>query len=154
MNDRHLDERIDIADFVVIHEAFEADLAVVAQIADRVAVLQYGQIVEEGEISQILDNPQHEYTQSLWTLNKMSRGEPDTADKDDQPLLSVEGVSARYGDLDVITDVTLRVDKGTTVALVGESGSGKSTLGRVITGLKAPSQGDVLWSRQPFWHRK
>ncbi|MEZ5747588.1 MAG: ABC transporter ATP-binding protein [Paracoccaceae bacterium] len=126
------------------------DLAVVAQIADRVAVLRFGEIVEEGEINQILDNPQHPYTQSLWALHHMPGDEPDAAGKDDQPLLSVEGVSAQYGTLDVLTDVTLRIDRGKTVALVGESGSGKSTLGRVITGLKAPSQGDVLWNGKPL----
>lgn len=139
-----------IEDFGVSAIYITHDLAVVAQIADRVAVLRYGEIVEEGEINQILDDPQHAYTKSLWALHEMPLGNSGNVENDGQILLSVEGVSARYADFEALTGVDLRIDRGTTVALVGESGSGKSTLGRVITGLKEPSQGEIHWDGKPL----
>ena len=94
-----------IEDFGVSAIYITHDLAVVAQIADRVAVLRYGEIVEEGEINQILDDPQHAYTKSLWALHEMPVGNSGHAENHRQTLLSVEGVSARYGDFEVLTDV-------------------------------------------------
>jgi peptide/nickel transport system ATP-binding protein len=67
-----------------------------------------------------------------------------------RPLLSVEGLSARYGDFEVLSNITLEIGRGETVALVGESGSGKSTLGRVITGLKEPSKGRTVFDGVPL----
>jgi peptide/nickel transport system ATP-binding protein len=139
-----------IEDFGVAAIYITHDLAVVAQIAHRVAVLRYGQIVEEGEIDQILNNPQHAYTQSLWALQEMSVSKSGNLESDGQTLLSVKGVSARFRAFEALTDVDLRIDRGATVALVGESGSGKSTLGRVITGLKEPSQGQITWESKPL----
>ena len=126
------------------------DLAVVAQIAHRVAVLRYGEVVEEAPIAQIMDRPSHPYTQSLWAVHEMPVSRHDEHDRKGAPLLSLSRLCARYGDFDVLKDVDIEVGRGETVALVGESGSGKSTLGRVIVGLKELSAGQVIYDGKPL----
>ena len=119
------------------------DLAVVAQLADRIMVLRYGDLVEEGDARSLLENPQQEYTKRLLAVRSL-REEKD-ATKRDETVLEVSGVSARYprAGEHVLKDISVSVQKGKTVAVVGESGSGKSTLARVITGLLPPLQGEV-----------
>ncbi|ULB10999.1 ABC transporter ATP-binding protein [Cereibacter azotoformans] len=134
-----------IAEFGVAAIYITHDLAVVAQIAHRVAVLRYGEVVEEAPIAAIMDHPEHPYTQSLWAVHEMPANDPETQETPRAPLLSVEGLSARFGTFEVLQDIDMRIGRGETVALVGESGSGKSTLGRVIAGLKAPSAGRALF---------
>jgi peptide/nickel transport system ATP-binding protein len=142
---RNVIERYGVAAIYITH-----DLAVVAQIAHRVAVLRYGNVVEEAPIGQIMDKPQHPYTQSLWAVHELSVSHSDVHESKGKPLLSMTGLSARYGDFDVLKDVDLDIGRGETVALVGESGSGKSTLGRVIVGLKEPSRGRVDYDGKPL----
>ena len=116
------------------------DLAVVSQMADKVMVLRYGELVEEAPTPQMLSNPQHPYTKSLWAVRSLHKDEDTTGDT----MLSVRNVDAAYGGgVKVLHDVSVKVPRGRTVAVVGESGSGKSTLARVITGLLPPLQGDV-----------
>ncbi|OED35247.1 ABC transporter [Chromatiales bacterium (ex Bugula neritina AB1)] len=124
------------------------DLAVVAQMADRIMVLRYGELVEEGGARDMLANPQQEYTREL--LNVRSSRETGSSQSDDKPQLRISQVSARYpgSESDVLSDISLDVQKGKTVAVVGESGSGKSTLARVITGLLPPAQGSVEFQGQ------
>ena len=119
------------------------DLAVVAQVADRIMVLRYGDLVEEGDARSLLENPQQEYTRRLLAVRSLR--EEKEASKRDETVLDVSGVSARYprAEEDVLKDISVRVQKGKTVAVVGESGSGKSTLARVITGLLPPLRGEV-----------
>ena len=119
------------------------DLAVVAQLADRIMVLRYGDLIEEGDARSLLENPQQEYTRRLLAVRSLR--EEKGASKKEDTVLEVSNVSARYprADEDVLEDISIRVQKGKTVAVVGESGSGKSTLARVITGLLPPFQGDV-----------
>ena len=119
------------------------DLAVVAQMADRIMVLRYGNLVEEGNAREMLANPREEYTQKL--LNVRSQRVGRTGHDEEDIQLRVENITARYPGtkFDVLTNVNVDVVKGKTVAVVGESGSGKSTLARVITGLLPPSQGSV-----------
>ncbi len=119
------------------------DLAVVAQMADRIMVLRYGDLIEEGNAREMLENPKQEYTRQL--LNVRSQRDAKT-DRDEEDIqLRVENITASYPGtfIDVLTNININVVKGKTVALVGESGSGKSTLARVITGLLPPSQGSV-----------
>jgi len=119
------------------------DLAVVAQLADRIMVLRYGDLIEEGDARSLLENPQQEYTRRLLAVRSLR--EEKGASKREDTVLEVSNVSARYprADEDVLKDISIKVQKGKTVAVVGESGSGKSTLARVITGLLPPFQGDV-----------
>jgi peptide/nickel transport system ATP-binding protein len=119
------------------------DLAVVAQMADRLMVLRYGDLIEEGDAREMLENPKELYTQQL--LSVRSQRGAKTRDDDEDIQLKVENITARYPGttFDVLTNIHVNVVKGKTVAIVGESGSGKSTLARVITGLLPPSEGSV-----------
>ena len=126
------------------------DLAVVAQMADRIMVLRYGHLVEEGSGRELLANPKEDYTRRLIAVRSFSKEESDEADED-RPLLTVDHVSASYsgtGGALVLDDISLEIHKARTVAIVGESGSGKSTLARAITGLLPPSKGRVLYGKQ------
>jgi peptide/nickel transport system ATP-binding protein len=115
------------------------DLAVVAQMADRIMVLRYGEVVEEAATRRMLSDPQMPYTKSLWAVRSLQKQEQSA----DDAVLHVSHVNAGYGTVQVLFDVDIRVPRGRTVAVVGESGSGKSTLARVVTGLLPPSQGSV-----------
>ena len=131
------------------------DLAVVSQMADRIMVLRYGHLVEEGETRGMIEDPQKDYTRDLLavrTFRKELIGEPDR----ETPLLRVENVSAAYGKSPVLFDVSMDIHRKRTVAVVGESGSGKSTMARVITGLLPPSKGQVYYDGLPLPldHRK
>jgi peptide/nickel transport system ATP-binding protein len=119
------------------------DLAVVAQMADRVMVLRYGELVEEAATRTMLSSPQQAYTKSLWAVRALRKEEEAPAE---EMLLRVDSVDARYGSLKVLHGVSVQVARGRTVAVVGESGSGKSTLARVITGLLPASSGSVAFS--------
>lgn len=122
------------------------DLAIVAQMADRVMVLRYGEPVEEAPIRTIMGAPSHPYTKSLWAVRNIETVAKSTA----VSLLDISGVSAAYGTFTVLEDIALSVGKGQTVALVGESGSGKSTLGRLIAGLMEPTGGRLQLDGQPL----
>jgi len=123
------------------------DLAVVAQIADRIMVLRRGKMVEFGESRQILQAPKEEYTRRLVSERVAGHAFVDTSSADSTPILSIQNVSANYpGKPNVISEVSLDVRKGDTVAVVGESGSGKSTLARVVMGLLPRSVGDVKFN--------
>jgi len=116
------------------------DLAVVAQMADRIMVLRYGELIEEAPTRQMLDDPQQPYTKSLWAVRSLHKDEDTSGDK----VLEVKNVVAAYsGGVKVLHNVNVEVPRGRTVAVVGESGSGKSTLARVITGLLPPLEGEV-----------
>jgi peptide/nickel transport system ATP-binding protein len=122
------------------------DLAVVAQMADRVMVLRHGALVEEASTRDMLTNPRMAYTKSLWAVRSLH--------KDEQPgedmLLRVNAVDASYGAVQVLHRVSVHVPRGRTVAVVGESGSGKSTLARLITGLLPPTAGSVIYDGKPL----
>jgi peptide/nickel transport system ATP-binding protein len=121
------------------------DLAVVAQMADRIMVLRYGDLIEEGDAREMLANPKEDYTRQLVAVRTYKK-EDAAAAPSERPLLDVQDVSAAYGNtLLVLQDIDLQVERGRTVAIVGESGSGKSTLARAITGLLPPLKGRVLF---------
>ncbi|MFD2738904.1 ABC transporter ATP-binding protein [Sulfitobacter aestuarii] len=124
------------------------DLAVVAQMADRVKVLLKGEEVEEAETRQMLSHPREAYTKSLWAVRDFRRAPMPKLAEDAAPLLEIENVSAAYGAVKVLDDISLKVHRGRTVAVVGESGSGKSTTARVIMGLLPPSAGSVRFEGQ------
>lgn len=119
------------------------DLAVVAQMADRIMVLRHGNLVEEGNTREMVANPQEQYTSELLAVRSFQKDHPVEV-PGQRPLLEVEGVTASYGGgVKVLEDVGIEIRRGHTVAVVGESGSGKSTLARVITGLLPPMQGVI-----------
>ena len=117
------------------------DLAVVAQMADRIMVLRHGELVEEAPTGEMLRNPQKPYTKTLWAVRSLSKEE----ELGDEVLLRARNIDAAYGSMKVLHDISLDVPRGRTVAVVGESGSGKSTLARAITGLLPPTNGEILF---------
>jgi peptide/nickel transport system ATP-binding protein len=123
------------------------DLAVVAQIADRIMVLRYGELVEENNAREIIASPKEEYTRALLSVRTLTEHK-DLSESEKDIILDVRDVSASYSGREtdlVLEDINLKIRRGRTVALVGESGSGKSTLARVITGLLPPLKGEVIY---------
>lgn len=128
------------------------DFGVVAEIADRVAVMQRGELVELGPAEEVLNRPQHEYTQKLIAaVPPLTPPEP--APIGDEPALVISEVSKTYrqGGLlsrrrrvtHALDRVSLTLPKGATLGVVGESGSGKSTLARCIVRLLTPDAGHI-----------
>ena len=130
------------------------DLAVVAQVADRIVVLRDGEIQEQGETEAMLRAPTHDYTRSLLkaadpTLRSL-RAAGDR-EKPESPLLQVRDLVAGYGRIDaegrpaapVLSDISFSIRRGSVLGVVGESGCGKSTLARVVAGLLPAAQGGL-----------
>ena len=140
---RDIVRQFDTAAIYITH-----DLAVVAQAADRIKVLLRGEEVEEAETRAMLDAPREDYTRSLWAVRSFARPEQPAATT--APVLSVQNVSAAYGKVPVLENVSFDIHAGRTIAVVGESGSGKSTAARVITGLLPPSRGAILFDGTPL----
>jgi peptide/nickel transport system ATP-binding protein len=133
---------------------------VVAEIADRVAVLQQGVMVEEGPAQSVLRNPQHSYTQLLLAAVPalLPPNRPAAAASTGVPALEAVGVSKIYRQIGrgrvtkALDAVSLALMPGETLGIVGESGSGKSTLARVLTGLIPIEIGAVNLSGMPVAH--
>lgn len=127
------------------------DFGVVAEIADRVAVMRHGRLVEIGPARQVLKEPQAEYTRQL--LAAVPRLDPHSARRNlGEPVLQAEGLTKIYRtggvfggirEVRALDDVNLTIRRGETVGLVGESGSGKSTLAQCVIRLVEPDKGDV-----------
>jgi ABC-type glutathione transport system ATPase component len=130
------------------------DFGVVAEIADRVAVMQKGRIVEQGPAAEVLNNPQHPYTKGL--IAAVPHGAAMTGPPSTAPLvLQAKGVEKTYrrpggwfGPKPVVRavhDADFVLRKGETLGLVGESGSGKSTLARCVVKLVQPEKGEIVF---------
>lgn len=123
------------------------DLAVVAQIADRIIVLRNGELVEEGTTEEILNRPRADYTRAL-VANRSALVKSDSPTTAGDLVLELSKVTASYARLPrVVHNIDLTVKRGETVAVVGESGSGKSTLARVITGLLPRAAGTIRFDQ-------
>ena len=134
------------------------DLAVVAQMADRILVLRDGAQREIGSTPQIIGAPQDEYTRSLIAAATPKARPTDMAPEGETPLLEIRHLVAGYGAIGkngrpaapVLDDVSLTLKRGQAVGVIGESGSGKTTLARVVAGLVAPAGGQVLFDGRPL----
>lgn len=130
------------------------DLAVVAQIADRIIVLRAGAVQEVGTAEQILHSPKHPYTKQLLAAFEpaphVALVKPAEA-RAQRPILEVSHLYAGYGPIlngaplaQVLTDVSFKLERGRNLGVIGESGSGKSTLARAIAGILPPYKGNML----------
>ncbi len=126
------------------------DFGVVAEIADRVVVMQQGAVVESGHVTEILQNPQHPYTLKLIAAVPHTTPPPRPAPPGHpitgRPILELVGVTKTYrgrGAVPAVHQASLRIGRGETLGLVGESGSGKSTLARAIVRLVIPESGAI-----------
>ncbi|MDN2564863.1 ABC transporter ATP-binding protein [Aquibium sp. A9E412] len=129
------------------------DFGVVAEIGDEVAVMQHGRIVERGLVSEVLGNPQHDYTRTLLAAVPRLEPNPSTKPAGAETLLSADRVTKVYAsrsgffgprrEVPAVTDATLSLARGETLGIVGESGSGKSTLARIIVRLLTADSGEV-----------
>lgn len=134
------------------------DLAVVAQVADRVIVLRDGTIREVGETAALIAAPQDGYTRSLLAAAEPMPRAMTPPHETPTPLLEVSGLTAGYGGLrpdgvpriPILTDVGFRIKRGSTLGVIGESGCGKSTLARVIAGLMPAARGGIKLDGQPL----
>jgi len=129
------------------------DFGVVAEVADRVAVMRQGRIVEVGTVQDILQRPRHPYTKALIAAIPR-RLRTDTAELSTRALLTVRNLSKTFGartfswrghrrTVKAVNDVALDIRQGRTLGVVGESGSGKSTLARLIVRLESPDTGQI-----------
>jgi peptide/nickel transport system ATP-binding protein len=139
---RNIIEQFNTAAIYITH-----DLAVVAQMSDKIIVLRYGEKIEEANTRIMLSDPKEDYTKSLWAVRSFTKSSA-PPQHEPVPLLSVDHVTAGYGKEMVLKDISFDVHRGQTVAVVGESGSGKSTAARVITGLLPPLMGSVKFDGQ------
>ena len=142
---RDIVEQFDTAAIYITH-----DLAVVAQMADRVKVLLRGEEVETADTRTMLSAPTQDYTKSLWAVRSFERPAKPAPAADAVPVVSVQNVTASYGTVPVLHDVSFDLHRGRTIAVVGESGSGKSTTARCITGLLPPSSGQIMLDGEPL----
>ncbi|MCD2172133.1 ABC transporter ATP-binding protein [Rhizobium sp. C4] len=137
------------------------DLAVVAQIADRIVVLKGGEVQEEGTTEAILATPTHPYTQELLAAfePKETQFAGKRTDKA-RPLLEIENVIAGYGPIQAdglpfmtaVRSVSLSVEKGRNLGIIGESGCGKSTLARCIAGILPANAGNIVFDGKELDH--
>jgi peptide/nickel transport system ATP-binding protein len=159
---RHLREELGMALLLITH-----DLGVVAEMADEIAVMQAGLIVERGSAEQVLSTPRHPYTRGLL------RSSP-TLERDDQnrreavapapPLLQVRDLVKRFpitrgvvfqrqvAHVEAVAGISFELRRGEALGLVGETGCGKSTTARLIMRLLEPTDGEIRFEGHDIAH--
>jgi peptide/nickel transport system ATP-binding protein len=122
------------------------DFGVVAEIADRIAVMRHGRIIEMGEARQVLTQPQHPYTKELLAAVP-SLVPPADQGRESAPaaktVLAVTSLAKSYGRVRAVDEISFDLERGTTLSVVGESGCGKSSLARLIVRLTEPTAGRI-----------
>ena len=158
---RSLKEKLNTGILLITH-----NMGVVADMADRVAVMLKGDLVEMGTADQVLNHPQHDYTKRLLAAVPhlgAGRGQfgeiaPVKTEVGETPALDLRNLVIEYHRLGkpsfrAVDDVSFQVAQGEIVGLVGESGSGKSTLARAAVGLTEPTSGAITLGGRPVPHR-
>jgi peptide/nickel transport system ATP-binding protein len=125
------------------------DLALVAQQAERVAVMYRGEIIETGITRTVLTQPQHAYTKTLIAALPQASVSKQSLSKNEQALL-IANLHKHFGKTPVLQDINLSVAKGEVLGLAGESGSGKSTLALCIAGLHGYDSGEIVCNDTPL----
>jgi peptide/nickel transport system ATP-binding protein len=154
---KHIQAEREMSVLLITH-----DFGVVADMADAVAVMRNGRVVESGETGTVLGSPAHSYTRAL--IAAVPKGESRLAPPPDSaPVVKVEGLAKRFrrGGLfsrspaiTALDDIALTLNRGETLGVVGESGSGKSTLARCVIRLLDPDAGQVLLDGADIAHVK
>ena len=142
------------------------DMGIVAEVADEVAVMRYGRIVEHGPVDKIFHAPEHPYTRQLLDatlkLEQFARVPAEVAEARAptvQPIIAVRNLAKHYGGgrallgkpnpaIRAVDDVTLTLMPGENLGIVGESGSGKTTLGRLIMRITDPTEGNIVYRQK------
>lgn len=136
------------------------DLAVVANMADRIVVMQKGRVVETGPTAQLFADMRHPYTRALFAASAHQVDLPTAPPP--QPLLEVKNVIRSYRqprrtlfgprpEASAVDDVSFTLHRGERLGLVGESGCGKSTLTRALLGLEPVQSGTITLNGAPVW---
>ena len=136
------------------------DLAVVADMADRIVVMQHGRVVETGTTQDLLRNMQHPYTRALFAASAHQVDLPEAPPP--EPLLEVKAVTRTYrgprkglfgarSEVEAVKNVSFTLNRGERLGLVGESGCGKSTLTRALLGLEPVQAGSITLGGAPVW---
>src|SRR5579884_2909734 len=137
------------------------DLGVVAQVADRVAIMRAGELVEEGEALDIFDHMKHPYSRRLFEATRHCPVREPFRGQRHEPVLKASSIVRRYRgdrlsifrrspDHIAVNGVSFDLGRGEIVGIVGESGSGKSTLLRTLLAFDEPQAGTVTIEGQPF----
>jgi len=154
---KKLQDEIGMAILFITH-----DLGVVAQISDRVVVMEKGEVVECGSIRQVFERPEHPYTKKLMeatrSLEKPSKVKVPyrlQEGSDVRPILDLNGVTKVFhkpakmfqekSTMTAVDNAHLKLYPGESLGIVGESGSGKSTLGRAILGMSPATSGTIQY---------
>jgi microcin C transport system ATP-binding protein len=150
-----LQERLGMAMLLITH-----DLGVVRKMADRACVMTNGRIVEEGDVAEVLDNPQHPYTRKL--INAVPKGRPLPTPSAPERIVQADDLKVWYpvkswfggvrDHVKAVDGVTITLRRGQTLGVVGESGSGKTTLGLALLRI-CRSRGEILFAGQPIHTR-
>ncbi len=150
---KDLQKRFGMALLLITH-----DLGIVRKMAERVCVMQGGEVVEQGDAATVFDAPRHPYTQRL--LAAEPKGQPNRPAADAPELMACQGLKVWFpikrgviprvvGHIKAVDGVDLSVREGQTVGVVGESGSGKTTLGLALLRL-TNSEGPVAFLGRPL----
>lgn len=134
------------------------DFGVVAEIADRVAVMRHGKLIEVGTAREVLHNPQMDYTKNLLAAvpklqlnaSRSGLGEPVLQAKNIAKTFQTRTMFGTSRKVQAVNNVDVTIRRGETLGLVGESGSGKSTLAQCLIRLEEPDQGHILISGGEF----
>jgi len=123
------------------------DVALARSLGGQIAIMLNGRIIEQGSADEILDRPQHEYSQRLFAADpahwtSYQRRETDAENSDDV-VVRIENIAKRFGKQQLFSDVSAVIHKAEFVSISGPSGSGKTTLGNIVLGLIKPDQGRI-----------
>ena len=172
---RALKERTGTAILLITH-----NIGVVRHIADRVAVMCKGKIVEQGSVTEVLGNPQHPYTRELLAaVPKMSAATHTDCDRmehmhvtqtasaiteekdisgNEDTFLCFENISMHFDDaagrVQAVDSISFSLARRELLGIVGESGSGKSTVAKLLTGLHLPTSGSILLDGKDITHTR